>query len=110
MPRDAERLETIFKVIGDLERRLGRLSFETFVDDGDERDLTAYRLSVIGENANKLSDDIKGRHPALPWRAMYAFRNLISHEYEAIAPRFVWAATQELEPIKRMCVAEMAVD
>jgi hypothetical protein len=25
-----------------------------------------------------------------------------------IAPRFVWAATQELEPIKAMCLAELA--
>lgn len=95
-------------MIGDLERRLRGLPFETFVDDGDERDLTAYRLSVIGENAHKLSDEIKVPHLELPWRARYAFRNLIGHDYEAISPRFAWAATQELEPIKRMCDAEVA--
>jgi len=101
--RDADRLELILKVIADLDRRLGRLSPEQFADDGDERDLTAYRLSVIGENANKLSGALKARHPTLPWREMYLFRNLVSHEYVVIASRFVWAATQELEPIKAMC-------
>jgi uncharacterized protein with HEPN domain len=105
--RDRDRLETILKVIGDLDRRLGGLDFDAFSGDCDEIDLTAYRLSVIGENANKLSDEIKARNPGLPWRAMNGFRNLVSHEYAMIAPRFVWAATQELGPIRDMCHAEL---
>lgn len=79
-PRDANRLEIIVQMIADLDRRLAGMSFETFAGDSDERDLTAFRLSVIGENANKLSDAVKARHPDLPWREMYAFRNLVSHE------------------------------
>jgi uncharacterized protein with HEPN domain len=106
--RDANRLEIIVRMIADLERRLQGMSLEAFRDDGDERDLTAFRLSVIGENANKLSDGIKARHQDLPWREMYALRNLVSHEYMLIAPRFVWAATQELGSIKAMCFAELA--
>jgi uncharacterized protein with HEPN domain len=106
--RDRERLETILRVIADLDRRLGGMDFRTFAGDGDEIDLTAFRLSVIGENANKLSDGIKARHPALPWKSMNGFRNLVSHEYSMIAPRFVWAATQELEPILEMCRVELA--
>jgi len=38
---------------------------------------------------------------------MYGFRNLVSHEYSMIVPRFVWAATQELAPVKDMCLAEL---
>jgi uncharacterized protein with HEPN domain len=108
LERDRERLETIMRVISDLERRLGGMDFATFSGDGDEIDLTAFRLAVIGENANKLSAAIKARNPSLPWKGMYGFRNLVSHEYALIAPRFVWTATQELEPIRRMCRAELA--
>lgn len=104
--RDRARLAIILKIIGDLDRRLGGIDYPLFAEDGDEQDLTAFRLSVIGENANKLSDALKGRHPGLPWRAMYAFRNLVSHEYAMLVPRFVWAAVQELEPIRAMCHAE----
>jgi uncharacterized protein with HEPN domain len=106
--RDASHLEIILQMIADLDRRLASKSLEAFSDDVDERDLTAFRLSVIGENANKLSDPLKGRYPGLPWREMYAFRNLVSHDYGVIASRFVWAATHELEPIKAMCLAELA--
>jgi uncharacterized protein with HEPN domain len=104
--KDRERLETIAQMIGDLERRLVDFTYERFVDDGDERDLTAYRLSVIGENANKLSEAIKARHPTLPWRGMSALRNVVSHEYRAVAPRFLWNAVQDLGSIKEMCGSE----
>lgn len=106
--RDRERLETILKIIADLDRRLGGLDFEKFLEDGDEIDLTAFRLSVIGETANKLPSEIKARYPAVPWKGMYGFRNLVSHEYAMIAPRFVWAAARELETIREMCQTELA--
>jgi uncharacterized protein with HEPN domain len=105
--RDRERLEIILKAIADIERRLGAMDFDAFSGDVDEIDLTAFRLSVIGENANKLSEAVKARNPSLPWKAMYGFRNLVSHEYALVAPRFVWAAADELEPIRQMCVAEL---
>ena len=106
--RDKERLETILGVIADVERRLGGMDFKAFSGDRDEIDLTAFQLSVIGENAGKLPDDVKARHPSVPWKAMHGFRNLVSHEYAMIVPRFVWAATQELQPVKDMCLAELA--
>ena len=106
--RDAGRLEIILQMIADLDRRLAAMSLKTFADDVDERDLAAFRLSVIGENANRLSDALKARHPDLPWREMYAFRNLVSHDYGVIVSRFVWAATRELEPIRAMCLVELA--
>lgn len=84
--KDRERLETIAQMISDLERRLVNFTYEWFVDDDDERDLTAYRLSVVGENANKLSEAIKARHPALPWWGMSALRNVVSHEYRPWLP------------------------
>jgi len=106
--RDRDRLATILRVIGSIDRRLSGMDYQIFAADGDEIDLTAFRLSVIGENASKLSEAIKLRHPSLPWRGMYGFRNIVSHEYAMIAPRFVWAAAQELPAIGEMCLAELA--
>jgi len=106
--RDWGRLETIAKLIDDITRRLSGLTLARFAEDGDEQDLTAFRLSAIGEIANKLSERLKARHPDIPWREMYAFRNLISHEYAQIVPRFVWAAAHELDGIKAMCTEELA--
>ena len=106
--RNQDRLELILELVDHLQRRLADMTFGTFADDGDERDLTAFRLSVIGENTNKLSDDLKARHPHLPWRQMYAFRNLVAHEYRVVVPERVWVAATSLQPVREMCVTELA--
>ena len=108
LDRNQDRLELVLELIDHLQRRLTNLTFGTFVDDGDERDLTAFRLSVIGENTNKLSDELKARHPHLPWRQMYGFRNLVAHDYRVVLPERVWVAATSLEPLREMCVTELA--
>jgi len=60
--RDKERLETILRVIADVERRLGGMDFQAFSTDGDEIDLTAFRLSVIGETP---ASSLKRSRPAI---------------------------------------------
>jgi len=107
MTNDRNRLETILEAIEDIRRRLGGMDYAAFSGDRDELALTAFRLSLIGENANKLSPDIQARHAELPWRDMYAFRNIVAHDYGIVAPRFVWAAIEDLSAIERMCRSEL---
>jgi uncharacterized protein with HEPN domain len=45
---------------------------------------------VIGEMANKLSDEFKSSCPDTEWRKIIAFRNFIAHEYFGIDPEEVW--------------------
>lgn len=80
---------------------------ETFLADRDKQALTSFRLSIIGENANKLSPELKARHPALPWRDMIAFRDIVSHEYHRVAPDRVWEAAEALGDIEAMVDAEL---
>jgi hypothetical protein len=60
---DKERLESILRVITDLGRRLGDMDCRTFSGNREEIDLTAFRLSAIAENANKLSEGDQGAEP-----------------------------------------------
>ena len=105
---DSQRLALILELVSDIERRLDEMDFHAFSRDKDEIDLTAYRLSAIGETTKKLSSDIKDRHPHIPWRAMYGMRNVISHEYGTVIPRRVWdTARDELHALTAVCRAEL---
>ncbi len=106
--RDRDRLETIVELVDHLERRLKTKELSAFEADKDEQDLAAFRLSHVGENAHKLSEELKARHPEVSWHAMYTFRNVAFHDYDAILTDYVWAAARNLEPIKAMCLAELA--
>ncbi len=106
--RDGLYLAIIAEALGDLRRRLAEAEFGAFLADRDEQALTAFRLSIVGENTNKLSNELKARHPHLPWADMIAFRNIVSHEYHRVDPALVWEATQALGDIEYMVDAELA--
>ena len=106
--RDGLHLSLIAEAVGDIRRRIGASQFQAFVADRDEVALAAFRLSIIGENANKLSAELKARHQNLPWIDMVAFRNIVSHEYHRVDPALVWEAAQALDAIEDMADAELA--
>lgn len=105
--RDLLYLHLIAEAIADIRRRFGNLPFDTFLGDRDEQALASFRLSIIGENANKLSTELKERHPAMPWRDMIAFRHIVSHEYHRVDPILVWEALHDLEAVSNMVEAEL---
>ncbi len=108
LARDPLLLTLIGEAIADIRRRFGTMPFDTFLADRDEQALAAFRLAIIGENANKLSDGVRHRHAAIPWSDMIAFRNIVSHEYHRVDPALVWEAMQALDDIAAMVDAELA--
>lgn len=106
--RDAERLELILRLVDGIDRRLSCLSLDDFRASEDEIDLTSYRLATIGEESNKLSQSLKGRHD-LPWKAIYGLRNVVTHNYMGIDPERIWiAATERLDALATACRTELA--
>lgn len=106
--RDPFYIALIGEAVADLQRRLRDMDFDGFLADRDEQALTAFRLSMIGENSNKLSAELKNRHSNLPWLDMIAFRNMVSHEYHRVDPLFVWEAVLSLGAIEAMVDQEQA--
>lgn len=107
--RDLDRLELIVELAEHIERRLDKLDWTKFLADKDEADLTAFRLLHIGESAHKLSNDIKERHPELPWTPIYRMRNILSHDYAGVETLLIWETAREhLSPLVEMCHLEIA--
>lgn len=106
--REILYLTLIEEAIADIRRRLNETGYEVFLSDRDEQALAAFRLSIIGENANKLSAELKARHSEIPWADMVAFRNIVSHEYHRIDPALVWEASRALDDIANMVNTELS--
>jgi len=106
--RDLELLKLILLLNGHLQRRLAHKTWNDFAADVDEIDLTAYRLLHIGEATRKLSDDLKARHPHIPWPAIYAARNILSHAYFGVDAPMLWHTVQnDLGELVDICRAEL---
>ena len=57
---------------------------------------TVFNLMQIGELAKtSLSEDIKIRFSAIPWRQVYGLRNRIVHGYDGVNMQIVWDTVSE---------------
>lgn len=110
MRSDREYLLDILDAIRDIERYRPK-SRDAF--NGDERTQVwmVNRLQIVGEACRKLSDELRTRHDAVPWRAIIGMRHHLVHGYFAVDPDVVWAAITERVPeLERQVQAILAQD
>lgn len=65
------------------------------------RSAVIQKLAVIGEAAARISEELKARHPNVPWQQIVAFRNILVHAYFGIDDDVVWRAAKSRVPILR---------
>jgi uncharacterized protein with HEPN domain len=58
--------------------------FHAFQESELLRSAVVQKLSIIGEAAARVSDELKTRHPQVPWPQIIAFRNILVHAYFGI--------------------------
>ena len=73
-------------------------SAESFVKDSKSYDATLMNFIAIGELVNKLSPQFRIRHEQIDWRKIYAFRNIIAHDYFGTDEEEVWQIIQNHIP------------
>jgi uncharacterized protein with HEPN domain len=61
-------------------------------------------LEIISEASRRLSEELKARHPQMPWREMAAAGNFYRHNYEDVLPRRVWKTLNEDIPLLRAVI------
>ena len=76
------------------------MTYEQFRDDEKTFDAVTRRLEIISEASRRLDEDVRGRHPDLPWREVRDAGNVYRHEYDNVAEAYIWGTiTKRLEPM-----------
>lgn len=79
-----------------------------FLAHADAFDAALRRLQTVAESTQRLSDDLKARHPEVSWNALAGFRNRIVHAYMDVDPGLIWRFIDtDLDPLKRLVDAEL---
>lgn len=73
-------------------------TYETFEDDDKTIDAVIRNFEIIGEAANRLSDDFKDHYPEIDWHKIRGFRNRIVHDYAGVDIRIIWTIIKEYLP------------
>lgn len=63
-------------------------------------DAVVRNLEVIGEAVKKISDDIRGMYPEIPWKKIAGIRDILIHEYFGINMNIIWdVVVNKLNPL-----------
>jgi uncharacterized protein with HEPN domain len=63
-------------------------------------------IQIIGEAARRLSEDLKSRHPEVPWRSITGMRHAIVHDYFEIDWNEVYrTARGDVPPLQPLVAA-----
>ena len=84
-----DTLDDLALLIARAEKSVRDRTFDELVANDEAYDALTYRLAMIGETSKKLPDELKQRHPHLPWREMATFRNFASHDYFGVDAHLV---------------------
>lgn len=77
------------------------MSYEDFAEDDKTVFAVIRALEVIGEATKRLPDDLRTRHPQIPWHSMAGMRDKLIQDYVNVNERIVWRTVQDELPAVR---------
>jgi uncharacterized protein with HEPN domain len=79
------RLSDIVEAIEHIRTETAGVTLDAFEPDWRKRWLMERGLEIISEASRHLSDELKARHPEIPWSKVAGIGNILRHEYERVA-------------------------
>ena len=71
-----------------------------FFDDERTREAVLRKLQTMAESVQKISGELKKRHPEVPWREIASIRNVLVHDYIGLKLERIWdIITNQLPPL-----------
>lgn len=87
---DLIRLKHILDACDEISSFIKGKSFDGFIENRMFALSIMKDIEIIGEAANKISNDIKDKFPEVPWADITGIRNRLIHSYFDIDMEIVW--------------------
>ena len=105
------RLSDILEAIERIRSVLGDMPLDVFETDWQTQWLVERGVEIISEASRHLPDELKTRHPHIPWRKVAGIGNILRHNYENIAAAIMWKLAQEdLSVLEVVCREELRAE
>ena len=85
------------------------LTYEMFCDDRLVFYAVTRCLEIISEASRRLPDELKHRHPHIPWADVAGAGNVYRHDYEDVQHKLIWGTVHNRLP-DLLAMAETELD
>jgi uncharacterized protein with HEPN domain len=93
--RSRQSLIDIRENIGFAKTFLENKSIDALLEDRLAFYATTRCLEIVSEASRRLDNEIRDRHPDLPWRKIMGVGNVYRHDYDNVDEEFVWRTVHE---------------
>lgn len=83
-------LEDILESIEKIQKYVGEVSFDGFLENEMLIDAVTRNLEAIGEAAAHVSPEVRVKYPEIEWKKIVGLRNILIHDYSGIDLDIVW--------------------
>ncbi len=95
-PRDWKmRIRDILDSIKAIREYTAGMGFETFSGDQKTMDAVIRNITIIGEAARNVPEEITNRYSNIPWEDMRGMRNIVVHVYFGVRKEILWDTIQD---------------
>jgi uncharacterized protein with HEPN domain len=85
------------------------VTIAAFENDWRKRWLVKRGVEIISEASRRLTEELKARHPQIPWSKVAGIGNILRHECAGISAPVMWKLVQDdLTPLEKVCREELA--
>ncbi len=109
MPSPIARLTDIIEAVDRIRSEMAGVTLRSLEPDRRKRWLVEGGIEIISEASRHLSEELKARHPEIPWSKVAGIGNVLRHEYERIAHDVLMRVVRDdLPPLEKACREELA--
>lgn len=84
------------------------MPLDGFEADWEKQWLIERGVEIISEASRRLTDELKVRHPDVPWKKIAGIGNVLRHNYETVAPPIMRKlAREDLFDLEEVCRDEL---
>jgi len=80
---------------------------DVFLSDPRTQDAVMRNLQTLAESTQRLSEDVRARHPDVNWRGIAGFRNVLVHGYLGVNPVRIWQIVEVDLPTLEQQITEI---